>query len=209
MPEVKGYKYVYSVGQIDTILDKVRGTGRPDKLTFSYVEKVWLLSSGQYSAVLDVLKSMQFLDNAGAPLPLYSEYQNKNLSKKALAKGIKNAYPDLFKAYPKANELSKEDLEGYFKQHTGAEEAVLTKIYGTFRKLCSLADFSDDSVPVDDDKSRHLPIVKHSGSGFSSTIPITMNIQIVIPNDATEEQYDKIFSSIKRFLTPTQQSDEE
>lgn len=31
-------------------------------------------------------------------------------------------------------------------------------------------------------------------------IPITMNIQIAIPSDATAEQYDMIFSSIKKYL---------
>ncbi|MBK9925418.1 MAG: DUF5343 domain-containing protein [Anaerolineales bacterium] len=211
MPEKNGFKYVYAVSHIDDILGKVASTGRPDKLTITYVQKSWNLSNAQYSAVLDILRTMEFIDSVGTPLPLYSEYQNDKLSKKVLAKGVRSAYPDLFKAYPKANELSKGDLEGYFRQHSGADEAVLTKIYGTFKKLCSLADFSDNSSssePTDAGKKGYTPVVRHQGGSYSP-IPITMNIQIVIPNDASEEQYDKIFSSIKKFMTPPQQPDEE
>ena len=209
MPEYKGFKYVYSSGQIDDIFVKMANSGRPDKLTITYVQKTWNLSNAQYSAVIDLLKGMQFLDNSGAPLDLYNEFQNSKLSKKAIATGVINAYPGLFKAYPKANELSKDDLIGYFKQHTGAEDSVLKKIYDTFKKLCGLGDFSGEITPALEGSTGKL---FHSGGKKQPTvtpIPITMNIQIVIPNDATEEQYDKIFSSIKKFLTPTQQQDEE
>jgi hypothetical protein len=98
-------------------------------------------------------------------------------------------------------------LMGYFKQHSGAEEAVLAKIYGAFKKLCTLGDFSDGGETAQDDKKGHYVQPMDNLPQFSLPIPITMNIQIVIPNDATEEQYDKIFSSIRKFLTSSQQDE--
>jgi hypothetical protein len=202
MPGQFGLKYAYSAKNIVDVLAKLRETGRPDKLSITYIKKVWLLNDTKNSAVVDILRDMQFLDENGVPTDLYAEYQNSSLSKTALAKGIKNAYPELFKAYPNAYNLPKETLEGYFKQKTGAEKSVLDKIVATFTTLCSLAGFSSD---VDkpkgfDEKPPEQASGQNPGSG-STLLPITMNIQIVIPSDATEEQYDKIFSSIKKFLT--------
>lgn len=198
MPGQEGFKYVYVVGHIDDILAKIRDTGRPDKLTSPYMQKTWLLKNAQYSAMLDLLKDMGFVDSSGIPTSLYAEYQNSDLAGLALAKGIKTAYSSLFKAYPSAQTLSKETLEGYIKQHTGAEASVITKISGTFRKLCSLADFSDGQDTSQPGLDQNKPDTKTAL--LDSTIPITMNIQIVIPSDATAEQYDKIFSSLKKFL---------
>jgi hypothetical protein len=198
MPGQDGFKYVYSVGHIDEVLAKIRDTGRPDKLTVAYMQKTWLLKNAQYTAVLDLLKDMDFIDSASVPTSLYAEYQNPALSGSALAKGVRKAYAPLFKAYPNAPTLSKDVLDGYIKQHTGAEVSVITKISSTIRRLCSLADFSEvretsqtDAKQREDTKAEKptMPIV-----------PISMNIQIVIPNDASADQYDKIFSSIKKFL---------
>ncbi|NMC85686.1 MAG: DUF5343 domain-containing protein [Anaerolineaceae bacterium] len=198
MPGNKGFKYVYSLGHISDVLQKIQNTGRPDKLTFSYMRDSWLLKNAQYSAVLDLLTDMGFIDSTGTPTSVYAAYQNPSLSKAVLAQGIKNAYPTLFKAYPNANNLDKESLEGYIKQQTGADQSVLDKTVRTFIKLCSLADFSggapsDSEVPV--------PSAEKPSSARETLIPISMNIQIIIPSDATDEQYDRIFSSIKRFLT--------
>ena len=197
MPGQLGSKYVYSAKHINDVLAKVRDTGRPDKLTNTYMREVWLLKDAKMSAVLDILKDMDFVDGNGIPTELYAEYQNPSLSQKALAKGIKKAYPELFKAYPYAHNLEKAIITGYFKQRTGAEKSVLDKIVTTFTTFCSLADFSTENMPA----SSGTPVSEEEPKLNTSTmIPITMNIQIVIPSDATSEQYDKIFSSIKKFL---------
>jgi hypothetical protein len=197
MPETKGFKYVYSVGQIDDVLEKIKDTGRPDKLTITYIQNTWLLKNAQYSSVIELLKSMDFLTPDGAPTDSYAKFQNPGLSGKVLAEGVKKAYPSLFKAYPNAQDMPKEKLEGYIKQHTGADKSVVDKIYGTIKRLCSLGDFSAVSTPS---TLSAQPASQPPVSPPNLPIPITMNIQIVIPSDATAEQYDKIFSSIKKNL---------
>jgi len=197
MPEVKGFKYVYSVRQINDVLEKIKETGRPDKLTITYIQNTWLLKNAQYSSVIDLLKDMGFLAADGTPSDIYAEFQNPEHSGRVLAEGVRKAYPSLFKAYPNAQDLPKEKLEGYIKQQTGADKSVINKIYGTVKRLCSLGDFSaaSPSSPASGQGAFQPP----AGS-VTPLIPITMNIQIVIPSDATAEQYDKIFSSIKKNL---------
>lgn len=199
MPSVQGIKYVYSLKQIDDILNKIKETGRPDKLTLTYVQNTWLMKNAQYSAVLDLLKDMEFIDSTGSPLKLYTEYQNPSKSKNALANGIIKAYSNLFKAYPNANDLPLDTIKGYFKEKTGSEKSVLEKIAGTFTRLCKNADFQKiQPIEQPDEESKgEIPAQKFD----KPLLPITMNIQIVIPSDATAEQYDKIFSSIRKFLT--------
>lgn len=195
MPGNFGFKYVYRANQIEDVLKKIAETGRPDSLTLSYLQKTWLLKDAQYSAVIDLLKDMKFLDG-NKPSDLYGEYQNHEKAKSALAKGIRNAYPELFKAYPTAYNIPNQTLSGYFKQQTGQDDSVIKKMLTTFKKLCSLADFAGTQITN--------VIQKQAGIDFGTTtqvpIPITMNIQIAIPPDATAEQYDKIFSSIKKNL---------
>ena len=76
MPGQLGFKYVYVAKHINDVLAKVHNTGRPDKLTFAYMRDDWLLKDAKYSAVLDLFKDMDFVDDAGVPTTTYAEYQN-------------------------------------------------------------------------------------------------------------------------------------
>ena len=206
MPGVKGFRYVYAAAQLTKILEKVQKTGRPDKLNFRYARDTWLLKNAQYSAVIDILKDMGFIDNAGVPTDLYAQYQNENIAKEALATGIKKAYPALFKAYPEAYSMSKADLEGYFKQQTGKAGSVLEKMVSTFRKLCSLADFSAvKGAPVEGAPVEELPIYSHEEQqkekvGVRIKPEICINIEIHISPEMTDEKIEAIFKNMKRYL---------
>jgi len=205
MPQVSDYVYVYSTKHIDKVLEKIKTTGRPEKLTTAYLRDTWLLKNAQYSAVLDLLKKMDFLDDSGVPTDNYSKFQNSTIRNETLVLGIKNAYQKLFKAYPNAQDLPREDLKGYFMQHTGAAKSVVTKLVTTFTHICSKADFNS----VSDGKSNQNGKGKNKKNDSESQetsksiggLNMSMNIQIVIPSDASAEQYDKIFSSIKKHFS--------
>lgn len=205
MPKSREFTYVYSVGQIDQMLKKIKSTGRPDKLTTAYAKNTWVLKNAQFSAVIDLLKVMGFLSSDGTPTSLYAEFQNSNFEKLALGKGTVNAFPQLFKAFPKAQELSKDELQGYLKQQTGADDSVILKVYATLKKLFSLSDFSTSNTgtsmtPTQSTNPSFSANPQPSNQLGSNMLPITMNIEIVIPSDATAEKYDQIFTSIKKHL---------
>lgn len=203
MPGNKGFRYVYSPKHIKNMMNKIQNTGRPDKLNSSYIKNVWLFKNDQYSAVLDILKDMEFINGSGKPSQLYAKYQNPTVAKIALAEGIKSAYPDLFKAYPNANSLPKADIEGYFKQQTGKTGSVFDKIMSTFSTLCGLADFSSTEAQVEEIEA----LGAHEDLGKEKFIPeislepkIQVNIGINIAADTPDDKIKVIFENMKKYL---------
>lgn len=200
MPGEKGSRYVYSSLHITKILSKIQSTGRPDKLTLTYIQRTWLLPNAQYGAVVEILGDMEFIDSSGTPTQQYAKYQNPSFSKEVLAEGIKKAYPELFKAYPNAQTLSKDDLEGYFREHTGKAESVLDKIVATFKTLCSLADFSTiaiNEVGVIKEPQREGTIEQHKVKVEPN---IQVNVEIHIAPDTPDDKIEAIFKNMRRYL---------
>jgi len=201
MPGTKGFRYVYSQSQITKILEKIKTTGRPEKLTFPYIRDTWLLKNAQYSDVLVILKDMEFIDNSGTPISLYAEYQNPPLAKQALAKGIRNAYPELFKAYPNAQELPKEQLEGYFRQQTGKAGSVLDKMLSTFRTLCDNANFAGVGIAKAEPPKKLEGKEEHR---VRVEPRIQLTIEIHIAADTPDDKIKKIFENMKTYLLPNE-----
>jgi len=201
MPGTKGFRYVYSPVHITKVLEKIRTTGRPDKLTFPYLRDTWLLKNKQYMEVVTLLKDMEFLDSSSAPKELYAEYQNPSVAKQALAKGIRNAYPALFKAYPNAQSLSKTELEGYFRQQTGKAGSVLDKILSTFQALCRHADFAGVGVAPEEPTPKHRR--EEAEEGRVKVEPrIQLNIELHIAADTPDDKIETIFRNMKQYLLP-------
>jgi len=201
MPGPKGFRYVYASAQITKLLEKIQKTGRPDKLNFRYIRDTWLLKNEQYRSVLDILEDMDFVDSSGVPSDLYAQYQNPAIAKRALATGIKRAYPELFKAYPQAYSLPKLELEGYFKQQTGKAGSVLGKTISTFKTLCSLADFSAvGTVPVEGLPEYAHGELEEGQIGVRVRPNLYINIEIHISPEISDEKIETIFKNMKRYL---------
>ena len=146
---------------------------------------------------------MQFIDNTGVPKDLYAEYQNNTIAKQALAKGIRNAYPELFKAYPDAQSLARPQLEGYFKQQTGRAGSVLGKIVSTFSTLCKEANFAAIEV------AREEPTREHEATeaveGRVRVDPrVQVNVEIHIAADTSDTKIEMIFKNMKKYLLPNE-----
>jgi hypothetical protein len=152
--------------------------------------------------VVTLLKDMEFLNSSGAPTELYAKYQNPPVAKQVLAKGIRNAYTELFKAYPNAQSLLKMELEGYFRQQTGKAGSVLSKILSTFQALCSHADFAGvDVAPQEPPKYRR----EEAEEGRVKVEPkIQLNIEIHIAPDTPDDKIEKIFKNMKQYLLPNE-----
>lgn len=205
MPGPKGFRYVYSPNHITRVLGKTRTLGRPGRLNFQYLRDTWLLRNKQYGGVLIILKDMGFIDGSGVPTELYAEYQNPSLAKRALAKGIKNAYPALFKAYPNAQSLPKQDLEGYFKQQTGKAGSVLDKMVSTFSALCKEADFAAVEVTHEEPTREHEAMEAVEGRGRVRVEPrVQVNVEIHIAADTPDDKIGMIFKNMKKYLLPNE-----
>ncbi len=199
MPGTKGFRYVYAQSQIGNILHKIASTRRPDKLTFPYLRDTWLLRNKQYLELIPLLRDMGFLDSSNVPTELYARYQNHTRAKKVLAEGVRNAYPELFRAFPDPQSLPKEELEGYIRQHTGAATAVTDKVARTFRTICSLADLSGTTLgkEADPTPAEEAP---EPPKGHTVDPNVQLNLQIHISPDMTEEKIEALFRSMRRHL---------
>lgn len=199
----KGFRYVYSTLHIKTLLEKVQETNRPPKLTFPYIRDNWLLKNNQYSAVIDILRDMEFINSSGIPTELYAKYQNRNLAKAALAAGIKIAYSQLFEVYPNAQSLPKDTIEGFFIQKTGKSGSVLEKMVSTFRTLCSLAEFAkvkEIEKEAEEPKIEERVREEIGISKIQLEPNIQVNIGINIAADTPDDKIKVIFENMKKYL---------
>ncbi len=203
MPGKIGYRYVYSPSHIINILKKIRETNRPPKLTTTHITKNWLLKNDQYSACIDILKDMEFLDTAGIPTNLYAQYQGGKY-KIVLGQGIKIAYKHIFDVYRNANELDKKDIEDYFKTQTGITTSVLDKMVSTFTTLCSLAEFSVETESIQPESTKEETIEAKREQKIVHNLDlepnIIVNIGINIASDTNADTIKLIFENMKKYL---------
>lgn len=194
-------------------LDHVRSAGVPEKVTHKYLEKVGFKSTND-RYILGILKFLGFVDAGGVPTKLWQAYRNRTSGGKALAAAIRQSYADLFKTYPDANRKDNEALRNYFSAHTKVAESTLGLIVGTFKMLCSAADFEGQAPLIDADenntegpapsargsKAPRGSVSHESGGGQGPTINI--NIQLQLPATDDGAIYDKLFAALKKHLLP-------
>ena len=105
----------------------------------------------------------------------------------------------------KANTLGVEKLKETFASLTGKSDSVATKMAGTFKALCSLADFSKskiekkESIDVVEKETSASKIDEVKKSGLQSS-EFHYNIQIHLPNTRDISVYNAIFKSLKDHL---------
>lgn len=202
MPE---YQYTVVPGKLKDLLQKIREIGVPPKVSLKWLESIGFASSND-RGMLPVLEQIGFLDSSDAPTDRWKNYRGDN-HRKVLAEGIVFGYPDLYNVYPNAHARTPQELEGFFSTRSSAGRQVITKIVGTFRNLCELADFS--GVPTDSDpmsrkldikaiQIKDIPESKQEHSSFSPKVHI--DVQIHISPDTTPEQIDQIFASMAKHL---------
>lgn len=161
--------------------------------------------------VIGILKSLGFTDGLSMPTGKWQAYRNKGQARAVMAQAIREGYSLLFVTYPDAYKRENEALRDFFGTHSAVGAKTISYMVNTFKTLAELADFeaAPPAIPDQVDQAEPLTplptLTKQTATMAPPTnaalIPITMNIQIVIPSDASSEQYDKIFSSIKKFLT--------
>ena len=133
------YPYTPVTGKLKTLLQKVRTTGIPSKLTAGHLKTIGFTSSNDPS-MIGVLKFIGLVDGAGIPTPLWSEYRGQS-HKAVLGRAIKSGYADLFALYPDANSRSIPDLTHVFSTSSTGGEQVIRQTVQTFKALVDEAEF--------------------------------------------------------------------
>lgn len=202
------YAYTSGTGKLKKFLSEIPTSGVPDKLIQKELEKRGYKTKEDRN-IIPILKAIGFLDDSNKPTKRYTDYRNSEISKKVLAEGIREGYPDLFKTFPDAYKQDNKKLKGYFGSVTKVGEAAINYMVGTFEALCSLADFDGElELPPEEGEGTaggnpprpgtKIPKITETWDGGAVTINV--NLQLSLPETKDYEVYDKIFESLKKNL---------
>lgn len=214
------YQYVSVPSKLKELLEKMQRTtiGIPTRATNAWLESLGYKSKNDRK-LLHVLKFIGFVSDSGVPTDYWKHYRGENYAH-VLADAIMEAYKDLFKTYPDADTLDDKTLRNFFATKTTSGDQVIARQVSTFQLLCRQADFS---TKYSNSKNSGHASTTASGKGVlpatdvllqpvvspvshplaktkKVTPEITFNIQVVLPENASAETYDDIFSSIARHL---------
>lgn len=92
----KNLPYVSNPGTLKTMLEKIRESILPERFTGDFVETKLKMKGGTAKSIVPFLKKMGFVSPDGIPTELYKEYRNKSKSEIIIARGMENAYSDIF-----------------------------------------------------------------------------------------------------------------
>ncbi len=161
---------------------------------------------------IGMLKSLKFIDDAGAPTQRYYEYLDATRSARVLADGLRDAYEELFRVNTHANELSVEDIRNKLKTLTQGQksEKVIGLMASTFKALAEQADWSELTPPPSEvplpPPSSIEPRKAEEVREFRRVAPkaehlaLQYNIQIVLPDSRDPAVFDAIFRSLREHL---------
>lgn len=199
------YAQVKNVSEIFTALLNAQA---PDTFTQKFLYDLGF-SSVNDRPFIPVLKGLGFLDEAGVPTQRYFDYLDEENSNKILARGVREAYGDLFAVNQKAYEMTSAQVKGKLKTILQGKksESVLNKMTMTFIILCSLADFT--GIPKSMEKHKPLKTAKDTDKPEPlqsrqqtnhEEIALKYSINIELPNTRDKLVYDAIFKSIRENL---------
>ena len=209
--------YLLTTKRLSDIFDAMRTAKAPERFSIRFIETLGFKSKTD-RLLINVLKSIGFLDETGKPLDRYFRFLDQSQSAIVLAEGVNEAYQDLFEINTRAHELSKTEVAGKLKTLTQGQysDLVLSNMSMTFLALCELSDFKtapanlkkkdvkDDSEKIETKKKDPLESNDEMRENNFQPKPnfggLVYNIQIVLPETRDPKVYDAIFKSLKEHL---------
>ncbi|MCX6651186.1 MAG: DUF5343 domain-containing protein [Methanomassiliicoccales archaeon] len=227
---VSGSLYTTVTGKLPTVFDKIATMGIPK----TPVDSKWLaligLTTSNDRTLLNVLKGLGFIGDDGIPTERWVNFRDATKRASVMEEAIKEAYSDLFEAYPEAHKQSDDDLINFFKNRQssdgsmgGVAERTATTTLQTFKALGKMAGliFSDNGAKKTP-QAKQTPrrsaskatssefIVKEDAKPIeklvelkvpsSPQVILNVNIQLAVPETTDEDVYDKFFAALKKHL---------
>jgi hypothetical protein len=203
--------YLTSFKNTAPILRAVQAAQAPQRFTQKFLEGLGFASTND-RAIINVLKALGFLDDAGVPTSRYHRYLDQTQSALVLAEGIRDAYEDLFRVNRKAQEMPQAEVKNKLKTLSeGAyTDRVLTQMAGTFTTLVKSADFSKAPVAEAgaDAEESSLGQEQTDPPSATSSQPnaappfanLAYNLNIHLPESRDPAVYNAIFKALREHL---------
>lgn len=197
--------YLASNKNVEQLFSAIASAKVPDRFTQEFLSSTIGLTGSNDRQMIPLLRGLRFLDQSGAPTSSYRLLKSKDTAKQAIAQGIREAYGPLFAANETANELTNEKLKGLVSQVAGTDDDMTARIVGTLTALLRQADFSSHtqvrpktSVPEEKAADAGVPPPPPFNTGKGMRPEFHYNLQIHLPNNATEDVYLNIFNALRK-----------
>jgi len=195
--------------KIPQYFETILNAQAPEKFTIKFLKDLGFTSSTD-TQFINVLKSLGFLDESGAPTETYFQLFDRSICKKLIADGIRKSYADLFALNVNAHLMSKEELKGKFKTLTGGQkkDPTIYQMVSTFINLCAYAEWSDvNTTYVVQDKieptveEKDVSVLRPIAEATSSRgLDLNYNIHIHLPATRDQSVYDALFASLAKHI---------
>lgn len=198
--------YLITTKNLSAVINSVVSAKAPEHFTNKFLENLNFKSSNDRLYV-GLFKALGLLDEGGVPTPRYYEFIDQTQTAKVLALSIEEAYEDLFNLRKDAQNMTIDEVKNKFKTLTQGQKSdnVLSLMANTFKGLCDLADWTEQSV-VSANKDENYTeqtqknTLEKQSYPHSSKMSLNYNIQIHLPETTNMAVYDAIFQSLKKHL---------
>ncbi len=135
------YPSIHDPGSIEVLLEQV-AEGRATKV----IDVDYIVASGfkreQDKNLHGLLLFLGLIDDSGAPTDLWAAYGKEKNPRKLLGDLITSGYHKIFRKIS-VKERDGQALMAFFKNETGASDAISAYMVLTFRVLCDLSEFEE------------------------------------------------------------------
>ncbi|MCE5236060.1 MAG: hypothetical protein BWY46_01921 [Firmicutes bacterium ADurb.Bin300] len=201
------YPYLASNKNVLAVFEKIRTAGKPPKFTNEFIRQMGFTSTND-RAYSPLLKKLGFITDDGTPTQYYDQLRDESTAKKVLADRLKVLYSELFNINTAMQDAPDSEVKGAISRVTGKDEDNVSRIFLTFKALCGIADFKENSHSkaarpqhtIDAEPVIELPKENGNGNvnGSISDVPsFHYNIQIHLPATTDVSVYNAIFKSIR------------
>jgi cation transport regulator ChaB len=182
------------------IIMSLQVAAKPPKFTLDFLKNMGYTSTND-RGIVPLFKRLGFLTDDSVPTVYYDQLRDPTTYKKNLAARIRELYAELFTINLEIYKDSEANVKGAISRVTGGNEESVKRVYSTFKALCSIADFSQNSdaevsqeKPKDEQDENEN---KDSQSPPRSLAEFHYNIQIHLPATTDISVYNAIFKSLK------------
>lgn len=206
----KEIPYMSSVGNIDAIIQKLRGAGTPPRFTHEFLSSTLGFRSSRDRGFIKVLRALGMLTSDGTPTERYNAFKNDISGGSAMADGLRDGWSALYLADEQAHEKSSNELQQMFKTITGKGDAVAQKMASTFKALTKHADFTIPSAPMtelESETAAESELDDESQARVSNRVPrdissisLRHGVHLHLPPTSDVAVYTAIFRALREEL---------
>ena len=208
------YPYVMSTSKLREFLEQLKEIGVPNIINQKFLESLGYKSKND-RRFTHVLQFVGLIDDSGSPTQAYrATLRNGESGRSQFARLIRDSFAELFATYPDAYRKDNEALQNFFIAHTDLGSKAVQSTAGTFKTLCSFADFEDENEqtpPIKEDLGSEPPPppeksedVTTGNNNFSinrtQPLVINVNIQLELPTTSEAKIYDELFASMAKHI---------